>query len=66
MTLVSSLLVIPKASPPRTKTRVPDDAMAWPDLPLGAGPIFWNMYHRWSIKRECTHKITPMQTHWIS
>ena len=34
--------------PPSTKTRGPMDAMACPERGLGAGPIFWNMYHLWS------------------
>ena len=28
------------------------DAIAWPDLGDGAGPIFWNIYHRWSAIRH--------------
>ena len=32
--------------PPSTKTRGPMDAIACPERGLGAGPIFWNMYHR--------------------
>lgn len=34
------------ASPPRTKTREPKDAMACPERPPGLGPMFWNMNHR--------------------
>ena len=32
--------------PPSTKTREPIDAMACPERAVGAGPIFWNIYHR--------------------
>lgn len=32
--------------PPRTNTREPIDAMACPERADGAGPIFWNIYHR--------------------
>ena len=35
--------------PPRTKTRDPIDAIACPERAGGAGPIFWNMYQRWSV-----------------
>ena len=44
----SSCLVAEKDSPPRTKTRELALAIEWPDRPFGAGPIFWNMNHRWS------------------
>lgn len=33
-------------SPPSTKTCLPNAAMACPLRPEGAGPIFWNIYHR--------------------
>jgi len=46
--LFSSGLDGPNPSPPRTNTLVPDDAIACPDLPLGDGPMFWKVYHRWS------------------
>jgi len=36
------------ASPPTTNTLPWAATIAWPDLGVGAGPIFWNMYHRWS------------------
>jgi hypothetical protein len=55
----SSPLVGVKDSPPRTKTLPPMEAMACPERPLGAGPMFWNMYHRWSVrnKLKVTHTI---------
>ena len=34
--------------PPKTKTLEPIDAIACPERAFGVGPIFWNMYHRWS------------------
>lgn len=36
----SSDLGAEKDSPPRTKTREPAVAIAWPDRPFGDGPIF--------------------------
>jgi hypothetical protein len=48
MRLWSSIFEGENDSPPKTNTRVPIEAIACPDRPLGEGPIFWNMYHRWS------------------
>ncbi len=39
---------LPDDSPPTTKICVPWEAMAWPNLLLGLGPMFWNMYHCWA------------------
>lgn len=46
ITFESSGLDNPKVSPPKTNTRVPDDAIACPERPAGLGPIFWKVYHR--------------------
>lgn len=46
MILGSSGFSVVNDSPPNTNTREPEAAMAWPERPLGEGPIFWNMYHR--------------------
>jgi hypothetical protein len=46
MTVGSSALEGANDSPPRTKTLGPTEAMECPDRPLGAGPMFWNMYQR--------------------
>jgi len=40
MSAVSSACVPADDSPPSTKTRVPLEAMAWPDRPVGLGPMF--------------------------
>ena len=38
------------SSPPSTNTLESTEAIVCPDLIVGAGPMFWNMYHLWSKK----------------
>ena len=39
-------------SPPSTNTLSPTEAIACPERPLGDGPMFPNIYQRWSTKRK--------------
>jgi hypothetical protein len=60
MTLRSFSLDGGNDSPPRTNTLAPTEAMACPERPLGDGPIFWNMYQRWSARVDYSLVIWPM------
>ena len=48
-------------NPPSTNTRDPIDAIACPEREEGAGPIFWNIYHRWSASVMYSRQIQSVE-----